>query len=129
MAVDITLRCSVASKWGSDFDLYLYASLNERLTRFERELEVLRKELAIAQSQSQNLRSQSDLSSPTPSMPNSPQMAPERNASPPDTDADAKEHLVTGSDVISLDSDSHSGSPTPSVDGGLQLFEEARKNQ
>jgi hypothetical protein len=62
-------------------------------------------------------------------------MVPEQHMPQPDTVvdyADAKEHLVTVSDVISLDSDSHSGmtgSPTPSADGGLQLFDEARKNQ
>lgn len=62
-------------------------------------------------------------------------MTPEPHMPQPDIVGgcvDAKEHSVKSSDVISLDSDSHSGmtaSPTPSADGGLQLFDEARKNQ
>jgi len=99
--------------------------------KFERELDVLRKELAVAQSQSQNSQPQSGLSSPVASVPSSPQMGPKRNMSQPETAVDDADHLVTGSDVISLDSDSHSGmtgSPTR-VDDGLQLYDEERKNQ
>jgi len=58
-------------------------------------------------------------------------MDPKRNMSQPETAADDADHLVTGSDVISLDSDSHSGMTGSSTgaDDELQLYDEERKNQ
>lgn len=126
-------------------------------SRFERELESLRKELANAQSQSSSGQQSeggpspsigtSTLPSPFPSLPNSPQLAPHVVVTQPDlqmvNDAvqDAKRpetKPLTGSeDVISLgDSDSavatptdFEGSPTPSAPGGLGLYDESRKDQ